>query len=579
MDILLTRITLKEDGNYSNRISSFTPQEKKNLYQWYKGLTGEEKKIIDDGYSDNSSKMKPGRVLKAVKPDDERDPMYGIDDENDKAVNYFVDFILIPSIRVANDNPRTSEKLHELFKKVASGSSASAGVSGGVSRGVSGGPVVSYQQLQEYSDAEVGLVGYPDDDTVINNFCIIVEGLMEDFIDETNETGPQMCQNILSLLLACGARALQLIGLIKNNDRIIFNDADNEGKFWIIYEKFLSTFNRLISSAIGAPILFLIIVLVLYQFYYGKIIIDAILFVLNLLILKITGQDVVSLIIEIKEKFWLSLTDFFTNILKETLESWAIHQGKVILGEIIGQKVKGAIGEAVPQIVDQVTNVIADNAAAQTGQIVGAITDSAAVQTGQIVGAITETAAVHSSELVQSTTILARQMLNANGRQLLTFLTPIAAIPVANRLEGMLMGIGAASVSMDELAEKVREADAVLDDILRKSQFTLYEAITAGRDLTPTQIEHIVEMTVDRLKTQDPNLIRATIEGVQQLLTTTTARALMAAPAIQDLLHVGPRRLMNRGGRRTRKNRKARKARKSGKSRKSRKSRRNKYKK
>jgi len=569
---LFAKILSKRGNDYDYRVTSnaITLPERRALFEYWRGGGDSNniyRKNIDDAVALLGNKPKSGVYDK----NPQNGLFAGISEvyPSDSAVTSFTTRILIPAIRAANDNPARTGLLTDFIIKSPTPLPRREIVAASGSGG--GGPVVPYQQLEDIADAELAEVALIDhaDDTVVNNFCRI----MEEFIDETNETGPQMCQNIISLLLICGARALQLINFIKYDDRKEFENTDFEGRIWKIYEIFLKAFDRLISYTIGRTVLFIIIVLVLYQFSYGKILIDAILVALNLLILNITGIDIRLLITEIKEEFILSLTDFFTNIMREVLESLFLHKGKGILGEIIGQEVKGAVGEAVPQIVEQVTNVIADNAAAQTGQIMGAITDSAAAQTGQIVGAITDTAALHSSEIVQSTTILARQMLNANGRQLLTFLGPIAAIPVSRRLEGMLDGIGAASVSMDELAEKVREADEVLDNILRQSHFTLYEAITAGRDLNPSQIEQIVEMTVDRLKTQDPNLIRATIQGVQQLLTTTTARALMAAPAIQDLLNVGPRRLMERGGRRTRKNKRARKGRKSRKSRISRKAR------
>jgi hypothetical protein len=567
MDTLLTRITLKEDGNYSNRISSFTPQEKKNLYQWYKGLTGKEKKIIDDGYSDNSSKMKPGRVLKAVKPDDETDPMYGIDDENDKAVNYFVDFILIPSIRVANDNPRTSERLHELFKKLSSGSSLREEVGGG------GGPVQRDVFIEEVGGGQVVPFEEVDHtDRVVNNFTTI----LEEFIDETNETGPQMLLNILCLLLNTGVRALRLLSIISKKDKEDFINADYEEKVFLVWDVFLRTFFKLISYTIGKFAFFLIVVLVLYQCEYGKLLINSILSAL-LLTLKFFGLDVDSYLLQIQEKFQelqedmgIFIERFLTNILSNALFSiFKSPNGKTRIVEVLGERLTS---DEVRQIVNEIVTANSANTA-------GLIAETAANTQGLIAetaantqGLIAETAAIHSGELVQSTTMLARQILNSNGRQLLTFLGPFLAASTQGKLEGILHGLDG-KTSMDDLEIKVREVNLFLDDILRDSHFTLYEALTARRELTPDQIESIVEITVDRLKTQDPNLIRGTIEGLQRILTDTTARALMAAPAIQNLLNVGPRRLMDRGGRRTRKARKSRKARKAKRSRKSRKSR------
>uniref|UniRef100_A0A6C0KZA7 Uncharacterized protein n=1 Tax=viral metagenome TaxID=1070528 RepID=A0A6C0KZA7_9ZZZZ len=558
IDVLLTKVTLPD-----TRIASLTQDERTELFDYWRNPNPKYnafRTALDSSYDEEGKK--PSKIF------NKNDGIYkGVTDNNPKAVSCFVTRILTPAIKEAN----TKGKLESYIKQESKKSQK-------VNSSLIVQPVVA--EIDENAcplDENEDIIEVEREPQIDSNELENLNDFMENMLQQINKSGDDKTSAIIPTLLfvvmyiiELGIDSLELLELIKDTERGSFSTDTFKNKFKTIAKIILRTLGKLITAIQklwefpGGKILFFIILFCIYNTPYGYFFINSFLLAFKSIISYCTGTDIDSYFEQMREKleaFSVTVkdvvTNFFTGLLtsvfksafKDWINQWATNTAEQFKEEIVEQ-VAEKISNSVQQLTEQIVS--------HSGEVVGAITNAAAEQTGEIVGAIKDSATEHTGALIESTITLGRQILNGQGQQALMVLGPMAAIPVAKILEDTLNTLNGAS-NIGEIADGLTYSNELLQGILRDSHYTIFDAINAGKELTPEQIDSLVDKIVDKLQQnqEDKSLITNTLNGIQQMLTQGAAATLMAAPAIQDLLNVGPRRIANYGGKKTRKNKKS----------------------
>jgi hypothetical protein len=572
IDTLLTKISLPD-----TRATSLNDNERKQIFEYWSTNKGF-RNMLDDlelYQGDKPSERINTNYYNYNKPVNNDEEYYRL------TIAPFVSRVLIPAIRNANNQDKLSPFIRKASTKTKPKKRETL-IEPSVEVAAELAP--SVEQLI----ADVG----PDADEIIEverentndatNELENLDSFMENMLQQMSDSGDKKVKILIFVvmyIIELGIESLKLLDLIKDTERNSFETDNFQSKFKTIGKIILRTLSKLIyaiqnlCALPGGKILFFIIVIIIYNTQYGRFFINSFLLAFKTIInfcFKQVGindflQSLKDKLDDLQVKVSDIVTSFFTSLLnkifqgafEDWIQTWLDKKTEDFKNEIskeILNQVQNGVNEITQEIASktgEVVGAITDQIASHTGEVVGAISDKIASQSGEVVGAITDKIASYSGNTLST---ISRQILSGEARQTLMILGPVASIPVAKIFEDTLSTLNGAS-NIDDIGSSIERSNELLNSILNDLHFTLVDAISAGRELSPEQINSIADEIVEKLKYEKPTLITNAFSGIQKILTDGAATALMTAPAIKELLNVGPRRIANYGGK-TRKNKK-----------------------
>ena len=592
MDIqrLLNLLGVRDDNNgYVMREASLTPNQKRELFEYWRSggnAFNNYRKAIDDAIDLPGNKPKAGvydkpngilATISEIKPDD-------------AAINRFTLKILIPAIRAANLNPKTSHILSEFIKKAPTGSSVVGEVGGGgvvPFEEVGGDEVVPFEEV---GGGEV--VPFEEVDRVAEE---VVEGwkMIKKSIEGTKRLAKNfgnLIYQIINLILGIvsGMNAIATLKILdrenpfgritKGNIRdkikeILLDTVTYYFRFLFLLTKFPFYTENFLSMKTGSNIItslifILIIVFIFREFgLIGKIILEFFTYPIGCLLLCFTNQTLIDHINEAIDCMMqvldvVALIELFNRMkyLIENINSIPDRLNHLNQGQ---QRIEQG-QQRIEQAQDMQSAQIGQLSLAQT--LIGSEVSQIAMLTPLILNKL-ETDLIPRLEELQ---IELRRMLG----------------PVILQLEEGFQGISTQlTLGLDELKAKDTLTCPMTWD--RESMLRLQDTIEGTlersrlREFTPEQIVQLRELLEDQT-------------SITALMSLTNLRGYAGDYATSTLLKLTyqlatlfdnsrQRSITDRGGakksrkarkaKRSRKSRKARKARKAKRSRRSRKSR------